>query len=82
MFVLSAGEDYEELNLAVVFSPGVYQVCVNVSILEDDNVENDETFSIKLTSSDQAVVTDVDNAMVTIVEDNDSKLYARVSCQP
>ncbi len=49
-------------------------MCVNGSILEDVNVENNETFTIKLTSSDQAVVIGIDNAVVYIWEDDDSKL--------
>ena len=55
------------------------QVCVNISILEDANVENDETFTITLTTSDQAVLIGKDTAEITIVEDDDCTLYVCLS---
>lgn len=64
-----------ELNETLVFGPNVPRIYVNVSILEDSAVEYDEMFTIKLSSSDGAVMVGMDTAEVTILEDNDSKLY-------
>ncbi len=62
------------VNTTLSFGPGDSQMCTNVAILEDAVVEYDETFTLKLTSADKAVVFGVDTAEVTITEDNDSKL--------
>ncbi len=66
--------------MAVVFAPGVSQVCVNVSILEDEAVEYDESFTLSLTSADPAVVIgSIGTTEVTILEDDDSRFHPSVS---
>ena len=60
------------MAISVPFGPGVFQVCVNVSILEDETVENDEDFTLNLTSDDSVVLIGTGSAAVTILEDNDS----------
>ena len=46
--------------------------CVNISIIDDTIVEDDETFSVSLISTDLAVNITVSDATVTINPDNDS----------
>ncbi len=56
------------------FGPDDAQMCINVFILEDVNVEDDEVFKLNLTSDDQAVLFSQNTAEVTITEDDDSEL--------
>ncbi len=71
-FVL-VSRDYEAVNETVSFSPGVFQVCVNLTILDDEIVENNETFILNLTLSDPAVLIGNNGSTeVTILEDDDS----------
>ncbi len=47
--------------------------CMNVTIMDDDALEADQTFSVTLTEQDDNV--DVVNTMTTVtITDNDSKL--------
>ena len=55
-----AGEDYNADTSALSFLPGSLngtEMCLNISIIDDDRVEYNETFSITLT---------VDNPLDTI----------------
>ena len=70
---LSAGADYEEINTTLLISAGTFQSCINLRILEDEVVEYNETFTLKLTPSDPYIIIGVGLAEVTIVEDGDSK---------
>ncbi len=63
------------VNTTLLFGPGDSQECATVSILEDVNVENNETFRLIVGSADQAVMIVQDTAEVTIAEDDDSELY-------
>ncbi len=56
------------------FGPDDSQMCINVTILEDVNVEDDELFKLNLSSDDQAVLFSQNTAEVTITEDDDSEL--------
>ncbi len=47
--------------------------CMNVTIMDDDALEANQTFSVTLTEQDNAV--EVVNTMMTVtITDNDSKL--------
>lgn len=52
------------------FSSSVSQQCINVSITDDAELENDEVFSVNVSTSDTAVSLNPASAMVTI-SDND-----------
>ncbi len=71
--------DYIGINQTVVFSPdGPSSVPVSITILPDDLVERDETFSIGLTTSQKDgasgnIVIGRDVAQITI-DDLDSRL--------
>ena len=58
----------------VEFSSTITQQCVRISILEDDIVEYNESFSVHINTSDPAVCIDIAYAYITILEDDDSKL--------
>ena len=78
---LSAGVDYEEINMTLLISAGAFKSCVNLSILEDEAVEYNETFILKLTISYSFIVIGVFMVEVTIVEDGDSKSAATTHCK-
>lgn len=48
--------------------------CVNVTIIDDDVVEPDQTFEVSLMTYDPVLITPTANANVTIATDNDSKI--------
>ncbi len=62
------------VNTTLSFGPDDSQMCINVFILEDVNVEDDEVFKLNLTSDDQAVLFSQITTEVTITEDDDSEL--------
>ncbi len=59
-----------------MFIPGQNMSCSLISIIPDDVVELNETFSVTLGSSDDAVLLGLSSASVTIT-DNDSTLYIK-----
>ncbi len=75
-FLPSAGQDYEQVNTTIVLSPSVSQQCITLIILDDMNVENYEDFTIKLSSSDQAVQFSDNTTLVYIAQDDDSEYQA------
>ena len=67
--------------LAFTFIPGVNELCTSeISIIDDLILEDNETFSVLLSTTDLDVSLEPSSASVTIV-DNDSKgvLYPLVS---
>ncbi len=57
----------------MAFSSGASQVCVTMTILDDEIVENNETFILTLTSTEQAIlIGNTGSTSITIHEDNDS----------
>ena len=58
----------------LTFSPGVNESCTTIIPIVDDTVlENDEVFSVTLSTTDSDVSIDPSSATVTIV-DNDGKI--------
>ncbi len=63
--------DYEPLSATVMFlsSSGLNPVqCQNVTLLDDDTEEDDETFEVQITSSD-CILLGQPQGTVTIVDD-------------
>ena len=60
--------------MTLEFNSSVVSITVPVTIVDDDTLENTETFSALLTSGDSSVLLDPDVATVTI-NDNDSEIY-------
>ena len=76
IFLLIADSDFEPLIGSVRFFPGQTEGafgCVNITIEDDSIVEEDETFTVTLTSAGvlQAIGNTTTN--VTIFQDSDSK---------
>jgi hypothetical protein len=68
--IIIAGMDYEPLSATVMFlsSSGLNPVqCQNVTLLDDDTEEDDETFDVQITSSDCILAQT--QGTVTIVDD-------------
>ena len=57
------------------------RICRNVSSVEDDILEEDEDFTLTLTTTDGSVDLNPDEASVTIIND-DRTLIARAIIQP
>ena len=71
-FQLTADNDFTSTTIELEFQPMSTRVCGNISILEDSRLENSETFSVEVNTTDQAVVLNPMMAIVSIA-DNDSK---------
>ncbi len=70
------GSDYTSVTELLKFSSYDTRDCVNIAIATDYLVENDETFTVKLSSSDDDVTFGVSIGKVVILDDDyvDSKL--------
>ena len=75
-FILAVFSDYAQPNpMDLTFLQGISQQCANIAISDDAILENDELFSVQLTTTDQAVTLSPSSATVTIGDD-DSKLFS------
>ena len=72
VFQLTADIDFTTTTIELLFQPMSTRVCGTISILEDPQLEDSETFSVELNTTDQAVVLNPSMAIVSIT-DNDSK---------
>ena len=70
-----AGSDYVSVSMDVVFPAGTSNggvQCIDVTIMDDSEMEGDETFTVTLTTSSPAVT--LGNAVTTItITDNDGE---------
>ena len=64
-----AADDFSEVSTTLVFSSEIARMCVNISISMDDIVENDESFTISLSSSDEAVSLHPNSTKTIIIND-------------
>ena len=67
--LLSAGEDYTPTTEILTFTSAPSRVYVNISISNDAMVEQQETFGMRLSTTDLSVTLNQDEASVLI---NDS----------
>ncbi len=67
------GSDYTGVTEFLVFSPYDTRDCVNISIATDNLLEDDETFTVKLSGNSGGATLGVSIATVTIIN-IDSKL--------
>jgi hypothetical protein len=72
----TAPADYESRSGVVTFAPGQTQQTVNVTIVGDDVDEDDETFSVFLSSAAGAITPDL-QAVCTIVDDDERRSRRR-----
>lgn len=72
-FFYTAGRDFSFLNTTLTFLRGESiksaARCVNISILNDDVVEANETFDVVLSSSSLLQITGATSIPVTVYED-------------
>ena len=74
MTISAAPTDYDETDLDFVFGGDNSIRCVNVSIIDDDILEDTESFYGTLITADSAVLLNPDRAEVLIIKDpNDGK---------
>ena len=79
-FFLTVNQDYLAKNSTVAVrgnSNLTYQF--SIELLADDVVEGNETFSLHLSSSDTRVMLNTPNTMITIVNEDRSKLSSTFS---
>ena len=71
----AASDDFTIMNIIVfTFIPGVNELCTSeISIFDDLVLEDNETFSVLLSTEDPDVLLDPASATVTIV-DNDGEI--------
>ena len=63
-----------QANTVVTFAPGVTEQIVNVSVVNDDTVENSETFTATLTAAPGSIATiGAGGTATATITDDDSK---------
>ncbi len=67
------GSDYTTVDSTQLLSSTNTRPCVNIAIATDNIVENDETFTVQLSSTYDGVTFGVSMAIVTILDDDNSK---------
>ena len=67
----TAGSDYEKTVGTLKFADGESVQPIIVKIFDDDAVEEDETFSVKLHNCSEETATISDSAVVTIIDDDE-----------
>ena len=72
MLILVAGEDYSPLNNSEVMYSSENMQCWNVTLVDDCDLEETETFIVSISSRDSIVYILEDTATIFIM-DNESK---------
>ena len=68
------GSDYVSERVDLIFFPDEPQVCFNTTIIDDDDYEDSETFTVILDSMDEGVLIVSMEATITITDtDGESK---------
>ena len=77
ILILTVPGDYAQPTPAnLTFPQGTTLRCTNISIFDDAIVENDELFSVQLTSTDPAVILSPSARSATVtIGDDDSKSF-------
>ena len=73
LYFISADEDFElnfRTDLDILENTGS-QICVNVTIIDDELVEGVEVFGLTLDSRDQAVTFTIQSGAFVEIQDND-----------
>jgi Calx-beta domain/RTX calcium-binding nonapeptide repeat (4 copies) len=63
-----AGEDYTATSGTITFQPGETSKIINVPLLDNNLSEGDESFTLKITSFDNATLSSSDTATATITD--------------
>ena len=62
------GADYSDVTVELTFDENTTEACVDISIIDDDIVEDTEDFSVTLATDDSAVMLEPDSAIVNILD--------------
>ena len=75
VFLHVGDDDYEVVNKNFIFGPGGDSVqCLNISIIDDEQLENTETFTLLLsTSKDYNSLVFIDKSATVSILDNDEQ---------
>ena len=68
----TAPSDYTTTELTLTFNSSITTVTIPISIIDDDILETNETFLLRLSSEDPTLGVAPSDAMITIIDD-DSK---------
>lgn len=79
LFLSSGGRDFASGSFNFTLNPSRTQDCFSVQPINDSIVEDNETFTLQLSTTADRVNTDPDTSTITI-EDDDSKLWESVPC--
>ena len=70
-FTATVGEDYKDVSEVVVINAGTsFPAKVLVPIFNDECVENDENFSVILTTASSSVKIGISSVEITIIDDD------------
>ena len=69
-FFLLVGADYNAVSETLTFNDSTSRACFNTSAVQDDLLEDDETYGLNLTSDEPGLTLDPDVATVTIPDDD------------
>lgn len=77
----AAGHDFENTSQSLVVPPGPagLRVCADITIIEDRVLEDEETFSVVLDSSDPSVGVSPNVALVIILDNDGEYVLSYVS---
>ena len=65
-----APDDYTSVSQDLTFQPGSERQCVEVPIVNDDDLENEEQFSVTITTEEDRVTLEPDSTTVIITDDD------------
>ena len=77
----SAPDDYTSVSQDLTFQPGSDRQCVEVAIVNDDELENEEQFTVTITTEEDRVTLEPDSTTVTITDD-DGEGFDKQSNEP
>ena len=69
-FFPTVDEDYKAVSVELTLNSLIKTACFNGSIISDDVLEMDETFTLELTSSTLAVILQPSRSTITITNDD------------
>ena len=66
----SVNSDYQSVSQDVTFQPDAKRQCVKVPIVNDDDLENEERFTLSITTVNDRVNIEPDTTTVVITDDD------------
>ena len=66
------GRDYSPSNGTITFSPAILQQIINITIIDDESVEDIEMFIVHLSGAPTNVILSPSQASVAIIDNDDN----------